>query len=169
MREGLFVRSCELAFRRTRQALEASVCVARFKSVGFFNSRERKLYSQAKGGSVKNFLAIYLGSESDAKMKEWESLDPETRNARTMAAMSEWNAWVEKNKDRIVDPGGPIGKTKRITAEGISASKNLLAAYTVIQAESHDEAAKIFENHPHFMIFPGDAVEVMECLPIPTR
>jgi hypothetical protein len=118
---------------------------------------------------VKNFLAIYLGSESDAKMKEWESLDPETRNARTMAAMSEWNAWVEKNKDRIVDPGGPIGKTKRITAEGISANKNLLAAYTLIQAESHEEAAKIFVNHPHFMIFPGDAVEVMECLPIPKR
>jgi len=27
---------------------------------------------------------------------------------------------------------------------------------------------RLFENHPHFSIFPGDAVEVMEVLPIPT-
>jgi hypothetical protein len=26
---------------------------------------------------------------------------------------------------------------------------------------------KLFENHPHFTIFPGEAIEVMECLPIP--
>jgi hypothetical protein len=25
----------------------------------------------------------------------------------------------------------------------------------------------MFENHPHFTIFPGDSVEIMECLPIP--
>jgi hypothetical protein len=43
-----------------------------------------------------------------------------------------------------------------------------MTAFTVVQAESHDAAAKLFVNHPHFTIFPGDAVEVMECLPIPT-
>ena len=31
----------------------------------------------------------------------------------------------------------------------------------------YPDAAKLFLNHPHFMIFPGDRVEVMECLPIP--
>jgi hypothetical protein len=30
-------------------------------------------------------------------------------------------------------------------------------------------AAKLFEGHPHFTIFPGDGVEVMEVLPIPGR
>jgi hypothetical protein len=25
----------------------------------------------------------------------------------------------------------------------------------------------MFENQPHFSIFPGDSVELMECLPIP--
>jgi ribosomal protein S17 len=34
-------------------------------------------------------------------------------------------------------------------------------------AESREEAAHMFENQPHFTIFPGDAVEIMECLPIP--
>lgn len=45
--------------------------------------------------------------------------------------------------------------------------KNNLAAYLVVQAESHEAAAKLFEDHPHFTIFPGEAVEIMECLPIP--
>jgi len=42
-----------------------------------------------------------------------------------------------------------------------------MAAYVIVQAESHEAAAKLFENHPHFTIFPGDAVEIMECLPLP--
>ena len=30
-------------------------------------------------------------------------------------------------------------------------------------------AAKMFEGHPHFTIFPGDSVEIMECLPLPAQ
>jgi len=37
----------------------------------------------------------------------------------------------------------------------------------VVQAETHEAAAKLFLNHPHFSIFPGDSIEVMENLPIP--
>jgi len=43
-----------------------------------------------------------------------------------------------------------------------------MSAYTVVRAESHDAAAKLFERHPHFTIFPGDSVEVMPVLPIPS-
>lgn len=39
--------------------------------------------------------------------------------------------------------------------------KQFLAVYT------GTEAASLFEGHPHFAIFPGDAVEIMERLPIP--
>jgi hypothetical protein len=39
----------------------------------------------------------------------------------------------------------------------------------IVQAESHEAAAKLFENHPHFTTFPGDSVEIMECLPLPPR
>ena len=42
-----------------------------------------------------------------------------------------------------------------------------MTAYVIVQAENHEEAAQMFEGHPHFTIFPGEAVEVMECLPIP--
>ena len=81
--------------------------------------------------------------------------------------MQAWKQWVEKLGDTIVDMGNPLGKTKRITTGGIEDIRNNLAAYTVVRAESYDAAARLFENHPHFTIFPGDGVEVMECLPIP--
>ena len=42
-----------------------------------------------------------------------------------------------------------------------------MGAFTVVRAESHEAAAKLFEQHPHFAIFPGDAVEIMPVLPIP--
>jgi hypothetical protein len=42
-----------------------------------------------------------------------------------------------------------------------------LGAWTVVEAQSLEDAAKLFVNHPHFTIFPGEAVEVMECLKIP--
>ena len=42
-----------------------------------------------------------------------------------------------------------------------------MTGYVIVQAESHEAAARLFENHPHFAIFPGDSVEIMECLPLP--
>ena len=74
--------------------------------------------------------------------------------------------WAKDNEASILDLGSPLGKTKRIDAKGISDTKNEITAYTIVQAESHEAAAALFANHPHFMIFPGQSVEVMECLPI---
>jgi len=51
-------------------------------------------------------------------------------------------------------------KTKRITANGISETKNDICLYSFIEAESHEAAAKIFENHPHLQI-PNASIEVM--------
>jgi hypothetical protein len=31
----------------------------------------------------------------------------------------------------------------------------------------HEAAAKLFENHTHFVNFPGESVELMPVLPIP--
>ncbi|HEY8539853.1 MAG TPA: hypothetical protein VIL28_13375, partial [Steroidobacteraceae bacterium] len=67
----------------------------------------------------------------------------------------------------IVDPGCPVGKTKRISNDGISDIANAIAGYTIVEAESHEAAARLFVNHPHFTIFPGEAVEVMPLMPIP--
>ena len=114
---------------------------------------------------MKKFLAIYLGSAS--ALAQWKAADEATRKKQEKAGMEGWMKWATENKNSIVDQGTPIGKTRRINAQGISETKNEIGAYTIVQAESHEAAAKLFINHPHFMIFPGDSVEVMECLPMP--
>ena len=67
----------------------------------------------------------------------------------------------------IKDIGNPLGKTKRVDKNGISDTKNMLTAYTIVEAETHEDAAKLFAKHPHFEIFAGDGIEIMECLPLP--
>ena len=86
---------------------------------------------------------------------------------REKAGMDGWMTWVRENEASIVELGSPLGKTKRMNAKGISDTQNEMTAYTIVQAESHEAAAELFASHPHFMIFPGDLVEIMECLPIP--
>jgi leucyl aminopeptidase (aminopeptidase T) len=115
--------------------------------------------------AMKKFLAIYTGSAS--AMTEWKSMDAGEREKKEKAGVAAWKEWVTANQSSIVDPGTPLGKTKQISAKGISDIHNNMTAYTIVQAESHEAAARLFEKHPHFTIFPGDAVEVMECLPLP--
>jgi len=114
---------------------------------------------------MKNFLAVYIGSA--AGMDAWKKMDEEQRKPKEAAGMRAWQEWAQANAQAIVDMGGPLGKTKRVSKQGITDVRNEMGAYTVVQAESHEAAAKLFENHPHFTIFPGDAIEVMERLPIP--
>jgi len=110
---------------------------------------------------MKKFLALYMGSGDPSRTAA--ALDEGARN-RGMAA---WGAWMGEHAGDILDAGGPLGPTKKASRAGISDTRNLVAGYLVIQAESHEAAVKMFEGHPHFAIFPGESVEVMECLPIP--
>jgi hypothetical protein len=51
--------------------------------------------------------------------------------------------------------GGPLGKTKKVTQRGIDDVSNDMGAFTVVRADSHEAAAKLFDKHPHFFHFPG--------------
>lgn len=63
--------------------------------------------------------------------------------------------------------GGPLGKTKKVTECGIEDVGNEIGGFMVVKADSHEAAAKLFEQHPHFTIFPGERVEIMPVLLIP--
>jgi hypothetical protein len=116
---------------------------------------------------MKKFLAVYTGSPNSPQGEAWQKLDEKTRNERTARGMQAWHKWYADHADIIAEGGGPVGKTKRVTSDGIADTRNNLGGYTVVNAESHEAAAKLFENHPHFSIFPGDGVEIMEVMAIP--
>lgn len=109
---------------------------------------------------MTKFLALYLGTPDNQP-----AAPPD---AETIAkGMAAWGGWMAQHASQVVDSGGPLGKTKKASKAGVSDTRNNVAGYVVVEAESHAAAAKLFEGHPHFAIFPGDSVEVMEVLPIP--
>jgi hypothetical protein len=118
---------------------------------------------------MKRFLAIYIGTEAALAKSGWNGMDEEQRTRREAEGIEAWMQWGEAHADAIVDQGSPLGKTKRAATQGITDTKNSMTGYVIVRAESHEAAARMFERHPHFTIFPGDSVEIMECLPLPER
>ncbi|MGV7211792.1 hypothetical protein [Bradyrhizobium sp. UFLA05-112] len=113
------------------------------------------------------YLAVFLGSKESAKMAAWTALPEAERKAKEKEGMAAWHAWVQQHQDAIQAMGGPLGKTKKVDTKGVADIANEMGAFTVVKAASHEAAAKMFENHPHFAIFPGERVEIMPVLPIP--
>jgi hypothetical protein len=116
---------------------------------------------------MKRFLAIYIGTATALEKARWNQLDEEKRKAVEETGIKAWMEWGTAHSAAIVDQGSPLGKTRRASPQGITDITNTMTGYVIVQAESHEAAARMFENHPHFAIFPGDSVEIMECLPLP--
>ena len=105
------------------------------------------------------FLAVFLGSKSSPRM----GMECPSRGGaacQRKEGIAAWKAWVEKHRDAIVEMGGPLGKTKKISGHGIEDVSNDVGAFMVVRAASQEEgAAKLFEyDYPHFTIFPGQSV-----------
>ena len=113
------------------------------------------------------YLAIFLGGRNSQRRATWDALPDAERRAKEQQGIAAWRAWADKHQSAIVTMGGPLGRTKQVSQSGLSDVSNQLAAYTVVRADSHEAAAHMFEKHPHFMIFPGDAIEIMPVLEIP--
>ena len=80
--------------------------------------------------------------------------------------MDEWMTWMKSLGTAIVDPGAPLGKTKRVSALGVTDVKNDMGGYSVVQAESNEAAAKLFEGSPHLKM-PGATVDVLDIVDMP--
>jgi YCII-related domain len=115
----------------------------------------------------KQFLAVFVGSADSPRRKAWDAMPQTEQRAKTQEGIAAWGAWAQKHQSAIVVMGGPLGKTKKVSANGVADVSNQMGGFTVVQAESHEAAAKLFDRHPHFSIFPGDGVEIMPVLPIP--
>ncbi|WP_027520018.1 YciI family protein [Bradyrhizobium sp. WSM1417] len=117
--------------------------------------------------STDTYLAVFLGSKTSSKWAAWNAMPEAERKTKEREGMAAWKGWVEKHQGAIQAMGGPLGKTKKVDGKGIADIANEMGAFTVVRAASHEAAAKMFENHPHFAIFPGERVEIMPVLPIP--
>ena len=89
---------------------------------------------------MTNFVLIYTGGTIP---------ETEAEQAEVMAA---WGAWYEKLGEKVVDGGNPFSNSKHINASGINdgpGNDANIGGYTIITADSLDEAAALVEGHPH--------------------
>jgi hypothetical protein len=98
---------------------------------------------------MKKFLVLYRSPVSAAD--QMAAATPE----QAQAGMDAWMDWSERNRDAIVEFGSPLGGDSDVSG------------YSIVQAESKDAAAELFEHHPHLRM-PGDSsIELLEFLPLP--
>ncbi|MGZ5147888.1 MAG: hypothetical protein ACXWCP_30505, partial [Burkholderiales bacterium] len=95
---------------------------------------------------MKKFVALYLAPIS--AIDQMKKATPE----QMKAGMDAWMKWAKKNEKSIVELGTPLGKTKRINAAGISDTKNGITGYSIVQGDSLDSVATIFDGHPHLQM-----------------
>lgn len=83
---------------------------------------------------MKKFVFLAVGYETPSK-----------------EIMDSWMKWFGEIKEHIVDSGNPFGPGKEITSNGVTElphDKEAITGYTIINAESMDEAVKIAEGCP---------------------
>src|SRR5260221_5377286 len=108
---------------------------------------------------MKRLLVTYLVPVS--VMADWKKTDPAQRKEAETKMQAQWKKWMTDNVKMFVDVGAGVGKTKLVNTQGTSDTKNDIMLYSVVQAESHEAAAKSFADHPHLQI-PQSSIEIME-------
>ena len=104
---------------------------------------------------MKRFLAIYLGSQDSAAFKKWNAMGEAERKERQRSGMEAWMRWGKAHETSIVDAGTPLGKTKRVDANGATDTKNMMTGYVVIEAESHEARGAPVRKSSAFFDLPG--------------
>ena len=113
---------------------------------------------------MKKFLVTDLAPA--AVIDDWKRTEPAKRKEAEEKMQGEWKKWMSDHTKIFVDRGAGVGTTKRVTAPGTSDTKNDIMLYAIVEAESHEAAAKTFEGHPHLQI-PRSSIEVMEIHALP--
>lgn len=108
---------------------------------------------------MANYILLYRGPATPM-----EDMTPE-QNETQMAA---WNVWMAKVGEALKDIGNPFGARTSLDGAGAAGGAGDLNGYSVVTADSLDDARGLCEGHP-FLADGGSqfSVEVYELVDIP--
>ena len=106
----------------------------------------------------KKFLVLYLVPVD--VLAGWAKTDPATRKPAEEKMRAEWGRWMGEHA-KMITLTEAAGKTNSVTEAGIHDTKNEIMLYSIVEAATHDIAAKAFAKHPHLTI-PQSSIQVME-------
>jgi hypothetical protein len=97
-------------------------------------------------------------------MEDWAKTDPAARKGAEDKMRADWVKWMGDHAGMLLSTEAG-GATKRVTADGVADTRNDIMLVSIVEAESHDAAAKAFATHPHLGI-PQASIEVMGLRPM---
>lgn len=110
---------------------------------------------------MKKFIVIYHAPASATQ--QTANLSP----ADQAKGMEGWMRWAERTGKKLLDLGAPLVNGQRLGYDGATANSNKdVTGYSVIEAETMDDAKAILKGHPH-LLHPEASIEVHETMPIP--
>lgn len=105
------------------------------------------------------FLAVYTMQPED--LARFRALPKAEQDAVDAEGVPKWHEWEARNAASLVKRGGMVGKTMRVSRDGIAPATNSICGYLIVQADDIEAAARLFDDHPHIRVFPGDAIDIM--------
>lgn len=111
---------------------------------------------------MPKYLVLFL--VPPAVIDDWQKTDPDIRKPAEDKMRAEWGAWMGAH-GASVSGMEAAGKTKRVAVNGVADTRNDVMLHCFAEAASHEEAAKLFEHHPHLTI-PQSSIEITETRPM---
>ncbi|QCP54478.1 hypothetical protein FAZ95_36890 [Trinickia violacea] len=100
---------------------------------------------------MTKYLYLYSGGGKPTKEKD------------AKAQMAAWMSYFGKLGSALVDHGTPLIPASTLLG---TAQASAATGFSIIQAESHDQAVALTAGHPH--LANGGGIEVFEYMPMPT-
>lgn len=110
---------------------------------------------------MKKFIVIYHMPQS--AMEGMKNVSPEDMKK----GMESWMVWAKKCGSGLVDMGTPLANGQKVTKDGTSPSNAGVVGYSILQAESMEDAVAMLKGHPHLEWADGCEIEVHESMPLP--
>ena len=107
---------------------------------------------------MSRFLYLYRGPATPM-----DKFTPEESAKQTKA----WGQWMGKVGTALVDGGAPFAARARVTDNGSSPRPSDQNGYSIVEAESLEEAKKLLKGHPFLTEGKGRfSVEIFELAPM---
>lgn len=111
---------------------------------------------------MPHFLAVYTMKPED--LARFRAMPKAEQDAVDAKGLPLWQDWEKRNAASLPNLGGMVGKTLRVTRDGIAPATNPFCGYVIVEADTIEAAAALFGDHPHITVFPGDGVDIMPFL-----
>ena len=109
---------------------------------------------------MSRFLVLYRSPVTTA-----EQMDVTPQQAK--AGMDLWMGWAKQAGNALIDFGMPLGEGKNVTVNGAADSTADIRGYSILEAESVDDAVTLLKDHPHFHSPGESSIEVLEFVAVP--